>query len=106
MVDTLSIRSGTTGVADRTTHEQATGDIEEGEAASLGFRTHHGDDLLDAFGLLALVCTPRVHLSCFRPALASRRRLDAESLQEFGEFGAGAGWWWRTNGARSEYWMP
>jgi hypothetical protein len=99
MVDKLSIRSGTPGVADGTAHEQATGDVKKGESASLRFRTHHGDDLLDAFGLLALVCTPRVHLSGFRSTLAGRRRLDAESLQELGEFGAGAGWWWRLNAA-------
>jgi hypothetical protein len=84
MVDKVSIRSGTTGVADRTTHEQATGDIEEWESASLGFCTHHGDDLVNAFRSLALVRPPRVHLGGFRSALAGRRRLDAESLQELG----------------------
>jgi hypothetical protein len=83
MVDRLSIRSGTPGVADRTTHEQATGDIEEWEAASLGFRTHHGNDLLDTLGSLALVRPPCVHLGSLCSALAGRRRLDAESLQEF-----------------------
>jgi hypothetical protein len=83
MVDTLSIRSGTTGVANGATHEQATCDIEEWEAASLGFRTHHGDNLLDPLGSLALIRPPRVHLGGFRSALAGWRRLDAESLQEF-----------------------
>jgi hypothetical protein len=93
MVDRLSIRSGTTGVADGTTHEQATGHVEEWEPASLGLRTHHGDNLLDAFWLLAFIRSPCVHLGGFRSALAGWRRLDAESLQEFREFGAGAGWW-------------
>jgi hypothetical protein len=83
MVDSLSIRSGTSGVADSTTHEQATGDVEEGETASLGFRTHHGDNLLDPLRSLALIRPPCVHLVGFRSALAGWRRLDAESLQEF-----------------------
>jgi hypothetical protein len=91
MVDKLSIRSGTPGVADCSAHEQATGHVEEWKSASLGLRTHHSDNLLDPLGSLALIRPPRVHLGGFRSALAGWRRLDAESLQEFREFGAGAG---------------
>ncbi len=76
------IRSGAPGVADRTTHEQTTDHVEEWQSASLGFRTHHGNDLLDAFRSLAFIRAQCVHLGCFRSALAGRRRLDAEAFQE------------------------
>ena len=37
------------GVGNRTPHKQPPGDVEERQAASLGFFTHNGDDLVDAF---------------------------------------------------------
>jgi len=85
----LSTRSPA-GVANRTLYEQATGGVEEWEAASLGLVTHHGHDLLDAVRLLALVWPPGVHLGGLGAALADWRRLNAEPLQELGEFCAGA----------------
>jgi len=89
MVDNVSIRSGTAGVADGTTHKQATDGVEEWQTASRCLLSHDGDDLLNAFWSLALVWPPCVHLGGFRTALARRRRLDAESLEEAREFGAG-----------------
>jgi len=90
MVDKLSTRSSTAGVADGTTHKQATDGVEEWETASLRFLTHHGNDFLDPFRLRALVWSPCVHLGGLGPALARRSRLNAETLQELREFGAGA----------------
>jgi len=61
MVDKLSIRSGTAGVLDRTTHEQATDGVEEWQTTSRCLFSHHGDDFLNAFWSLALVWSPCVH---------------------------------------------
>ena len=90
MVDKLSIRSGAAGVLDRTTHEKATDGVEEWQTTSLRFLTHDGDDFLDAFWPLALVRSPCVHFSSLGTALARRGGLNADALQEFGQFGAGA----------------
>jgi hypothetical protein len=84
MVDRLSIRSGTAGVADGTSHKQSAGGVEEGQTTSRRFLSHHGDDLRDAFWLLALIRPPCVHLRRLGAALARRCWLDAETLQEFG----------------------
>ncbi len=56
----MSIRSGTTGVANGTTHEQATCDIEEWEAAFLGLLAEPSDDGVDV--RLAPVAAPGVQL--------------------------------------------
>jgi hypothetical protein len=93
MVDKLSIRScRPAGVADSTTDEEATGGVEEGEPACLRFFPHDRDDLLDAFGSLAFVRPPCIHLGCLGAAGTRRRWLDANALQESREFGARAGW--------------
>lgn len=83
MVNNVSIRSGTAGVADGTTHEQTTDGVEEWETASRCLLTHDGDDFLDAFGLRALVRSPCVHFGGLGTASAGWRRVNAETLQQF-----------------------
>jgi hypothetical protein len=58
------------GVADRPPHEQPTGQIEERQPASLGFRSHYSDNLVNAFRSLALIWPPLIHLLLRFAALA------------------------------------
>jgi hypothetical protein len=82
-------------VADRTSHEQPPGEVEERQAASLGLGSHHSDDLVDPLGLAALVAAPGVHLCCLCAARARWRRLDADAFQELRQLSAGAVGWRR-----------
>jgi hypothetical protein len=68
------------GVGDRAFHEQPTGGVKEGQAASFGLCSHHRDHLVDPLWPAALVATPSVHLSRLGTAGASWRGRDAESL--------------------------
>jgi hypothetical protein len=70
-------------VADRSLHEHSSYGVNEREVASLGFRVHDGDDLLNPLRLAALVCSPSVHLGGLGTAFTGLRRLNAEPLKEF-----------------------
>jgi hypothetical protein len=62
MVDKVSIRSGTPGVADGTTHEQATGSVEERESSLGRFFAEPAHNCVEV--LLAPVAASCVHLGC------------------------------------------
>jgi len=74
----------------RTLHEEPSGDVNKRQAACLGLFSHHADNLFNPFWLAALVAAPGVHLGRLGSALASRRWLNAATLEEPREFSAGA----------------
>jgi hypothetical protein len=90
IVENVSTRGGTPGVADSTADQHPPSGVKERQAAGLGLFSHHGQHFLDSLWPLALVWSPSVHLGSLAATLARRRRLDAETLKEFREFRAWA----------------
>jgi hypothetical protein len=88
------------GVGNRPSHEEPSGNVKERQAACLGLFSHHADNLFNPLLPAAFVAAPGVHLGGLGSARAGGRGLDAESLQEFGEFGAGAVRWCYGRGRR------
>jgi hypothetical protein len=89
------VSSVTPGVGNCPPHEQPPGNVEERQAASLGFLAHDGDDLVDPLWLACFVASPLIHLLLHCAALARWRRLNAKAFQELGELGA-----WAAGGGR------
>jgi len=81
------------GVGDGATHQHPANRVKEGQATGGSLRSHDRDHLVDPLWLAAFVRPPGVHLGRLCAACAGRRRLDAESLQQSGELGAGSCGW-------------
>jgi len=81
------------GVGDGSTHQHPANRVKEWQATGGSLRSHDSDHLVYPLWLAAFVRPPGVHLGGLRPAAACRRRLNAESLEQARELGAGSCGW-------------